>query len=249
MTLIEQMEMWKLKHNEEFWEFELHSALDKNALIDYLLYEYGDMKTVDSNSGQFRNHIKNFFKIHKWNIDKLAESTQLEYYTLENVRYHTHRKFDEEETTDTDFDLTANEKTRGTEDVTTTHDMDWTEKGDEDREDVHYISAFNDHPSPQGSRFVDTEQYRDTSHMDYNKRGDKDDLDIVDRDTTGNQDNTEHTEQDKLRINDTHEDKDKVGHDGGSYQSLIEEERKQAQFNIYKWIGNHFCRELLTHIW
>lgn len=249
MTLIEQMEIWKLQHDSEFWEFDIHSAVDKDALIDFLLYEYGDMVTVDSNSGQFRNHIKNFFKIHKWNIDKLAETLILDYDPLENVRYHTHRKFDEEEATDTDFDLTANEKSKGTEDVTNTHEMDWSENGTENREDVHLISAFNDIPSPMGNNYNDTEQYRDKSDMKYDKRGDKDDLDVMDRDTTGNKDNTEHTEQNKLRINDTHEDKDMTGHNSGSYQSLIEEERKQAQFNIYKWIGRHFCRELLIHVW
>lgn len=46
------------------------------------------------------------------------------------------------------------------------------------------------------------------------------------------------------------ETKTKTGHSPEqSFQTLIEEERRQAEFNIYKWIGKHFSKELLICIW
>lgn len=269
MTLEEVTEIWEIKNPAvDFWDvLHVHKAVDRNALINYLMYEFRDMTTIDSDSGQFRNHMKNFFDIHKWNIDKLGETLLLKYYTLENVRFHQHQQRDE--TKDTDFisekksdddettDRTINKT--GTEHTKDTLDREWTENGNEDKQNVHFVSAFNDYPSPTGNppRYVDTEQYRDTESSDYYKEGTQDDKRIIDTKTTDDtgdgtvrsetiKDDFNSTEQ---MIDDTHTDTDRVGHDGGSYQSLIEEERKQAQFNIYKWIGRHFARELLVSLW
>lgn len=238
MTLAETVRLWNIQNKQDFWTpIKVHSAIDKEALVDYLLYEYADMQCVDSNSGAFRNHVKNFFDIHKWNIDKLADTLKLEYDPLENVRWHT------DDVTQEDKDTTGILDNKATEDVITDHNMDWSESGTEDSEDVHYLSAFNDRPSPQGGKFFDVEKTRDTNHTDYSKGGDQVDKDIRDKDTTEHEDTFQNV--------DDHTDKDidKFGHDGGSYQSLIEEERKQAQFNIYKWIGRHFSRELLICLW
>lgn len=39
------------------------------------------------------------------------------------------------------------------------------------------------------------------------------------------------------------------GNIGKTYQSIIEEERKKAQFNIYRWIMRRFCKELMVGLW
>lgn len=255
--------MWEMQHNEKFWDIvpQLHSAIDRESLFDYLLYEFSDMDCIDSNSGAFRNHVRNFFEVHKWNIDKLADTLVLTYLTLENVRYHKHNKYDEVkdfveyiDTKGTE-DYTKDVDNKGTEDTTINHDMTWDEKGKEDEEDVNFVSAFNDQPSPSGNRYIDTEKDRTTKDRTYSKDGKQHDTDVKDKDTTDITKTKygESTTGDRDTINnmkDTwHEDNDKVGHDGGSYQSLIEEERKQAQFNIYKWIAKHFSRELLVCLW
>lgn len=241
VTLWETVQMWEMQNNTPFWDdIQLHKAIDKDALIDYLLYEFSDMRCIDSNSGAFRNHVSNFFKIHKWNIDKLADTLELEYYTLENVRYHKHNKTDAEKNTISERGIV------GAEDVKVDKNTVWDEDGSEDRTAVHFVSAFNDVPSPTSTNppvYKDTEQYRDTSHMSYQKDGSETNSEKTDKDTTEDENFT------SVVTDDIHTDNDKVGHDGGSYQSLIEEERKQAQFNIYKWIGKHFVRELLVAIY
>lgn len=269
MTLYETVQMWEMQHSEPFWDVvHVHKAVDKDALINYLLYEFSDMQTIDSNSGAFRNHVKNFFDIHKWNIDKLADTLELEYLTLENVRTHKHNRTDEEHETVQAKQSKTEEQTLavedrkevGTEDTSHDKQMTWSEKGNESSQDVHYISAFNDVPSPTSTNppvFKDTEQYRDTRTQSYSKAGQQTENEVTDKDTseTEHKNNTEHVDalqhDNSLEntIDKVHEDNDKVGHDGGSYQSLIEEERKQAQFNIYKWIGKHFARELVVAVW
>lgn len=56
--------------------------------------------------------------------------------------------------------------------------------------------------------------------------------------------------QDIDQTTDFNETVNKTGHSPEhTFQELIEEERTQAEFNIYKWIGRHFSRELLIGIW
>lgn len=331
MTFLEILEIWEIKNPEvDFFDgIELHSFIDRDALFDFLLLEYKDMQTVDSDSGLFRRRVKNFFKIHKWNIDKLADTLELKYHTLENVRTHQHILYDNDRTTDTtstreltddetiDRDIVGKDVTdRDVKDKETTEkdydetqtidrdiketekigvkdnvDRDWTEKGTDSGTQVNFVSAYNDVPSPEGTppnvHYNDTEHHRDVENGEYSKSGTED---IIKDTNTDRTDNTEDdtsisktinddvtrndsmseditknttTADDTIRdetinedivknetmADDIHEDIDKFGHDGGSYQSLIEEERKQAQFNIYKWIAKHFCRELLISLW
>lgn len=218
MTLRDIVDIWEMQNKGSFFDdVHVNALVDKSALIDYLMLEYQDMITIDSDSGMFHFRVVNFFKIHKWNIDKLAESLNFEYNPLGNVNYHLHNKWHRTEDIDTKKD----------------EDEDWTEHGHTDEQDVNLVSAYNDVPSTINN-LQDTEHHRDVIDIDYSKEGTDDKTTVY------------HEEQDENYDGTT----DKWGHESpNSFQELIEEERKQAQFNIYKWIGKHFCLELLVSIW
>ena len=55
MTLWAMREVWEIKNgNDLFDSFVLNNLLDRAALIDYLMLEYGEMTTVDSDCNAFR---------------------------------------------------------------------------------------------------------------------------------------------------------------------------------------------------
>ena len=231
MTLRDIVDIWEMKNSgKKFFDaITLNAIVDKNALIDYLMFEYQDMITIDSNSGSFHERVIMFFKIHKWNIDKLAESLEFYYNPIGNVNYHLHNKWHRDETILRDEDIDSDK----------VEDEDWTEQGHTDEQDVNLVSAFNDVPSTINN-LIDTEHHRDVIDIDYTKQG------------TDDKETVYHETQDEDQVEDENYDGtiDKWGHDSpNSFQELIEEERQQAQFNIYKWIGKHFCLELLVSLW
>lgn len=170
---------------------------------------------------------------------------------------------DRDQTTDTSNkkDLVDNEHTEKT----------WSENGSNNETDVHFMSAYNDKESPEqiGTdangrpiyKYNDTEQYRDAIDASYDKEGrDGTQRDLVQNvtdtknekvaeDTVINDVLAEDIRDNEVTDEDIVETKNKSGNTGISYQSLIEEERRQAQFNIYKWIMNHWMREIVVAIW
>lgn len=219
MNLLDTIRLWDIKHPQEkfFDAIPLHEIVNKQWLADYLIQEYGAMWTVESDSELFHCRVVNFFRVHKWNIDKLAESLEFDYNPIWN-----HDKFKNE--------VWARDESIATDIY---EDEDWTEKGHTDEQDVNLVSAYNDTPATLNN-LADTEHHRDVIEIDYSKEGTDDKT--TDKDQVEDEDYT----------GDIHE----WGHDAtDTYQELIEQERKQAQFNIYKWIGKHFCLEMLVAIW
>lgn len=237
MTLRDSVELWEYEHsgNKFMDAFSINAKVDKNTLLDYLLYNYGTLRSVETHTDAFHDMVDNFFKTHKWNIDKLAESLYFKYDPLGNTDWRQVQDYDRGKQFDsvTDRDVNVDR----TEDISTV--KHWDERGTSEETDRHYVSAYNDDNR-------DTPKTRDTIHKEYEESGNE----------TSNTDDDENikTAEDIEKNENTKEQIDviitKKGHDGNvSYQSLIEEERKQAQFNLYKWIGNHFSQELLICVW
>lgn len=278
MKFVEMIDLWELQNpNKEFFDgIELHEAIDKEALLDYLLLEYMYLETVDTSSKAFHLRVKNFFKIHKWNIDKLCESMLFEYKPLDNYHVNSTVETDRDKKVDTITDrdqtteLQKDSEKIGEESKTDTEkivsDKDWDEHDHMNETDVNLVSAFNDQPSPEANasdptkwHYNDSEHDRQSISADTTKEG----TESVTTNKNGhydldNKDTLSETDKGKLNEDITKneitdegivEDSYKYGNIGKSYQSLIEEERKQAQFNIYKWIARHFCRELLISLW
>lgn len=234
MTFYDQVHLWNVLHpTDDFWaNITLPQQVIKSTLIDYLLYEYGDMITSDTNCGFFRNHVQNFFDIHKWNIDELAETLNYEYDPLADSKWTEKKIFTDDRTTD----FTSQR------DITETETMDdnWTEDDKTDTTLVNYVSGYNDqvtHPP----HWEDTEHHRDVEDTKVHKEG-------TDDRTTQTITNDDLTSK-EVMDDDQNTDTNHFGNNSHTFQSLIKEERQQAEFNIYKWIGRHFSRELLVCVW
>lgn len=266
MTLDSSVILWEYQNKSKYFQdiiIDTNQRLDKNALLDYLLYEFGSMRTVDTDSNTFHDRVRMFFDIHRWNIDKLSDSQNLDYDTLGNVDWkqvtdydrsqdvHTseERDINVDELRTDDTDVSRNETT----DVDRNESINTKEKGSDNSTDTNYVSAFNDNDD-------DTKHHRDVHQGSYDKEIDTTDsetTDTVDKETV----DTDETETINRKTDDDLETQQnlgelidvtitKKGHDNNfSYQQLIEEERKQAEFNLYKWIGRHFCKELLIALW
>lgn len=337
MTLSEIVELWDYHHpNNKFWEVNrslIPEPVDFDALVDYLMYNHVDSQTVYSESAVMHDQVNNFFKVHKWNIDKLAKSLTFQYDPIQN-EWHTtdtdyfHDELDqtstartqhsgsernkegtEDEQTDYTRDDVTNETSR--EDTDYTRDDKTHEETKEDEttkvttntttnedktqntenETVHLVSAFNDQPS-RLENLIDTEEWRevnpgssvhddntitekktqdttrnltsttdgtldrhDVTGTDKTVDGslDRDDSTARDLDTTEHESiqATEHEgrEQATKEDEENHQTVFRHGMSGNTFQNLTEEERRQAQFNIYKWIDRHFSRECVLPIW
>lgn len=238
---MDSVTLWQIANpNKGYLDgIEINAFIDKEALLDFIMMELSDMRVVDSNSGYFHERVKMFFKIHKWNIDKLCSTAELEYDPLNNFGWEQKRE----------RDTGANTNKAITGSTDTGKENNWSDNGSGNFNTTHYVSGFNDDESPEpvgtdenGNtiyKYHDTEQYRDAGSSSEKHSGKSDD--------------TIHTEQDSIQNTVFSEDVDETikrsGNLGTSYQKLIEEEREQAQFNIYKWILNHWCHELMIAVW
>lgn len=260
ITMIDLLEMWEIRNPDiDFWDIRLNSKVDKEELIHYLISEYGDMRPIAADSAEFRRAVQNFFRVHEFSISKQAETLEFDYLPLDD--FHTHQNLNrgtdywEDNKTVTDYDQTQNY----------THNEDETDnrvienKGSKWQQDVHLVSAFNDNqsPSPAGTdadgnplyTYKDTEKTRDL--MNENHKDKTTDDDTRNQIQVFSEAETQDTDR---QYNETNrEDVGEVIYKHGathySYQELIEQERQQAQFNIYKWIARHFCNDLMIAIW
>lgn len=270
MLLANSVELWEMNHPNEFYldDIDINSTIEKTALFDYLYSEYKTMHVIEPNSDVMHERVKTFFVIHKWNIDKLCETLMYEYDPLNNVNLNTqsdkHRDLDRGEVTGEQW--TEDEiKKLDSNDIRTLHNTingEGSNSGTSGDHNVHLVSAYNEPLSPSGSDYDpdklvyhDTEKNREIDSGRYSNSGtststtDENVTTIKnvgeDNDRTGTKD-IEVVEDETERTVETVTQK---GNKGQSFQSLVEEERMIAQFNIYKWISKHFCKELLIAIW
>jgi len=246
MTFFELINLWDIQNpTVDFWDgINIPESVNKDDLIDYLLYEYGDMEASDTNSGFFRNHVKNFFNIHKWNIEKLAKTLNFSYDPLADSKWHEKHKWEDDKTIKTESNRDITDVT--TSEETEVMDDDWTENDKIDNTKTNYVSAYND-ALTNDKRVEDTEHHRDTEHGTIDKVGTDDRNTITDE--TTNQITDDDLKKNEVTDDDILENTWHHGNNNHTFQSLIKEEREQAQFNIYKWIGKHFSSELLICVW
>lgn len=222
MTLRDSVDLWEIATGKAGTTYledcHIPESVSKVHLWDYLMFEFMDLRVVDSNSQFFHERVKNFFEVHYFNIDELLKTLEYEYDPLDNSRWRQNEISDDHYTRDRDDNC----------------DRKYQENGKSNETNVNYVSAYNDNTSPDPlGNLNDSEHDRQVRTRSYDLSGEetkKEQEDITD---------------------DRHKTKDTVwnGNDGQSYQSLIEEQRKAVQFNIYKWIAKHFCKELLIAVW
>lgn len=266
MNLATCVELWETIHagSKFFDEMSVNADINKTQLFRYIMNEFDEMETIDGNSDVFHERVKTFFKIHKWNIDKLVETTLYEYDPINNYSWEQDRKLERDvgtkntsnKTTKENNSATTNKITENEKTGTDQENKNWTETGNSDGSDINLVSAFNDLPATLNN-LSDSERDRTVSHNNYEKGGN----DSVTGSNSENQNGSEEVvgvetkngSDDKVDVGSVDEDVTekikRTGISGKTYQELIEEQRQTAEFNIYKWIGRHFCKELLIAVW
>ena len=245
MRLYETCQWWELNNEGKRYtdSLQVNEKINKEAMWSFILKECGAFPISWEDSEYYHYLVEQFFIIHKWNIDKLVETTAFDYKPLDNFEWTQERELDRDlHTSDTTEQNDHTEQDAGNV---------WTEKGNDYSTKTHLISAYNDDESPtqvgvdnNGNpiyQYKDTEKWRDIDSGNYSKQGTNSMESSTDYDS--NKDRQLQTDED------VGEKIHKWGNTGVTYQSLIEEERRVAEFNIYKWILKHFIHEMVIPVY
>lgn len=235
MTFRDAIRIWEIKNpGKEYFDdivIATNASLNKSTLLNYLIFEFADMEILDDDSWFFHERIKNFFEVHRWNIDELAKTLEYEYDPLTNNKWTKGRNL-------TDHRDTGHQKDN------TLH-SEYDESGSHSISDVNFVSAFNEEESPEQIgvdknghpiyKYNDTEHDRQLQSKSYTLSGTKADV---------GSESFEEGMDENIDENIVYSGNEKI-----PYQDYIDKQRRTVEFNIYKWIARHFSAELLIHLW
>lgn len=143
------VELWQMNHPGAHYldGAPLNDKIDKEDLWDLIQSEFNFMMVTEQDSTTYHYRVLQFFKIHKYNFDKLVDSQHFDYDPIDNFRW----------------------KQVTTADTSTQNR--YTNNKDGNSEMVNLVSAFNDIPSPSGNTYNDTEKERDKNTYGENQNG------------------------------------------------------------------------------
>lgn len=228
MNLIDILDLYNLTNDNSsdlmnmLSDYPLDERIDRTALNTSIITKLGACRPITTNSTVFKVLIDEFFTRYSTNISKLLDTLYLEYNPLENNRYE--RALGEEDT----------EHRESTGDIDNTDSYTTSNTGSDDisRTEEKKVSAY-DSSTYQPKEKIETGSEEDTSssttHSGETTSDIKSDVD------------TEHSHTLK---------ETKSGLEGNvTYQSLIEQERKLSQFNIFNWIIERMHKELFLLVY
>lgn len=267
MTWLDQIQVWEINNPDGDYFVNIPviapEIIDRETLFDFLIDECGTFQPIWGDSERFREEILIFFLTHMWNIEELAKTMLYEYDPLTNRNWSEDVISEDTGVKNTETDThTTDVGTKNTEkDTHLSETNDITTKSTENMQNVHYVSAYNQNESPQiigytesGNpiyKYDDVEEWRESTSITRN--GTENDTKVNDTNTTGEERSTnsgdknvtgEENTKNTGVTNITHK-----GNDGTMYQEYIKKQRQVVEFNLYKWICNHFADECFSHIW
>ena len=260
MTLLDIIEVYNINNGNDlnditaiFEDIELDNRLDKEVLAGVLLDECGAMTSIYNVTSTFKYFSNLFFKKYKWNIKKLVDTLEFQYDPLKNRSLEWTETSDIQQNLVTDEDVSES-RTRGNtgtqtntidEDIRT--DLDETKDTDYDSTETNTMSAMNSSTyEPDTKRVIDSGTSEDT---DSTETRSTDSTSV----RTDNLTETIAASKDRDKNEDLNWDETDEHTESGTvntdYQSLIEKERKVAQFSIYGWIAKRYAKELFLLVY
>lgn len=223
--------------------------IDKQTLIDRILFRVGEREVYYSDYDIMREAITNWSKTYLYNWTKLAESMLFEYNPIWN-KDGTFR-----EVTDRDFKWTEDETTKNTEAETTTgkHDSTdtvntsttknatWSENGN----DKHSVLAFN------AGAFADRDQNVYSKSGENHETGSANSTDTLGETSSGSLDNTKNgtLDNDKTEKGQQVVTRVEQGNIGvTTTQQMIQAERDIVVFSLYDVIVESYCENFCLPI-
>lgn len=231
MNLIDILDIYSLENEVDdmflmFNDYALDNRIDRNVMNTTIISELGSARPITTDPDLFKMLFDNFFDKYASNITKLVDTMYLEYNTL-------HTK---------DITRKMNEKVDETENRESVGDIDNTDKYSTTTDNVetqshtgeNQVSAYDAQTYQPKDKSLDTQSTTVVNGVEHSGKTTSDIKSTVDTDKDTERDLTETIQ----------------GKDGdASYQSLIEQERKLAEFNIFNWIIKQMRRELFLLIY
>lgn len=260
MTLLDIIEVYNINNGNDlnditaiYEDIELDSRLDKEVLAGVLLDECGAMTSIYNVTSTFKYFSNLFFKKYKWNIKKLVDTLEAEYDPLKNRSLEWTETSDIQQNLVTDEDVSESRTKGNTGTQTKTLDEkvefseDNSKSSDFDSTETNTVSAMN-----SNNYLPDTQRVVDSTTSENGEVSSTDETDATSVRTDNltetiaastDRDKNEDLDWDET---DTHEESGTVNTD---YQTLIEKERKVAQFSIYGWIAKKYAKELFLLVY
>lgn len=279
MTLIELLDFYSYLNGSDdltlmLNDYNLDNRLNKNILNMTILSELGAMRPRVNDSKLFKELLENFFNKYSFNITRLVDTMYYDYNPLTNVDYTTTKDEDVNVVENTDSlqnisrglnesserDIVeSNHRTSDATVVNTdsnTKTDNTTTTTDETLE--HLKSAYDEVTYSPDFKEIKNNQVRNTgttstqgtgtSDIDSETTSDNRTDDDLTRQTNENSRKTDNV--DKTTDTDRLETDRVFGKMGETtYQKLIEQERKLAEFNIYNWIIKQMRGELFLLVY
>lgn len=279
MTLIELLDFYSYRNDSDdltlmLNDYNLDNRLNKNILNMTILSELGAMRPRVNDSFLFKELLENFFNKYSFNITRLVDTMYYDYNPLTNVDYTMTKDEDVNVVENTDSLQNINrgvnesserdivESNHRTSDATVvntdnnTKTDNTTTTTDETLE--HLKSAYDEVTYSPDFKEIKDNQVRNTgttstqgtgtSDIDSETTSDNRTDDDLTRQTNENSRKTDNV--DKTTDTDRLETDRVFGKMGETtYQKLIEQERKLAEFNIYNWIIKQMRGELFLLVY
>lgn len=233
MTLIDNVELWRMMHNDAFYfeSMQIDERLDKHYVYDIIMTQYMNMTTLYSDTELYHKAIELFWVKNKDRISKLLDTLEIEYNPIEN--YSTIETGTAERKGSKD--LSKNGETNST--INKTVDASVNKSTNTETEDKHFVSPYN---NVNGN---DVGASRDTGTASEHSTEDS-----TETTTQTGKETSEATEKTSTGENETTLGT-KKGITNLSYQELIEKQRRTVMFDIDDFILKEFAKELLISIW
>lgn len=260
MNLIDILDMYCILHEQDdnimlmLQDYTLDTRIDRQAMNMAIITKLGACRPITTNTTVFKVMLEEFFNRYNYNIGKLLDTMYYEYEPLTNKNIE--RRLDETSTENTDDtnnqnftgNVTEHRESTGNIDNTDTYTTNNVGTDNIDRTEENQVSACDASTYQPKEKTITNSDEDTTSNTTHSGATTSDIISDVDTDT-----DTTHTRTDTRLVDKdgTHNLVEQIqGKDNDdSYQSLIEQERELAQFNIFNWIIQQMRRELFLLVY
>lgn len=231
MNLIDTLDLYALINDTDnlflmLQDYPLDSRIDRNTMNSVIIKELGAMRPITTDPELFKMMFDTFFNKYSSNITKLIDTIYLEYNPIGNK----------------DITETEKETEKETEHRHSVGDIDNTDKYTTNTDNTETGTSVTEN---QVSAYdVNTYQNKDKTITTPNTK--------IDNDVAHSGETTSDIDSIVDSTVDSAVDTEKhiTGKDGDtSIQTLIEQERRLAEFNIFNWIIKQMRRELFLLVY
>lgn len=200
----------------------LPAGIDGSIVVNTIVAEYADLDVVHHTPERFKFFSDLWFKRKFRIIEKLYETTQLEYDPIENYRRYEEGRENNDDTEERSTGRITNNN----------RDQSSVSTVNSDAESIGQVSAYNSDLFVNDSK---TNSTNDTTDKLTDQVITKDEM--AEEESIGNRREKNYHSLAHGNIGVT------------TSQQMVEQERSVSQFDIYQWIADHWAQDNLVMVW